>query len=358
MKINRIKKDKDFVVMHTHALRNKDLSLAAKGLHALIMQLPEDWELNVEGLVSLSKNGRDANASALKELELAGYVVKFKKREKGRFVGYEYNIYEVPQHSTNNGLTVNGKTVNGSTVNGKTATIKYEDINSSKEDIKVLNAEFENSATPSDLEPKKVEPKTPNNKEKEKSAAKKEKEVQQFVDVIKYFNLKSGRSFQITEQDLKGKTDKYKLVAKVLQLYTMQDIMAVIDDRVSEWGLDSKMSKYLQPATVFAAINFQKYIEGVRAGASKIGAQTNAPKIETAQLLSKAQKIGFTGTDLDLSKICARIAAKMPKEAPPNAVEGKVMLLLEMSKGIGYSDIGEIAKQYDSVIQKLKTQKQ
>lgn len=198
MKINRIKKDKDFVVMHTHALRNKDLSLAAKGLHALIMQLPEDWELNVEGLVSLSKNGRDANASALKELELAGYVVKFKKREKGRFVGYEYNIYEVPQHSTNNGSTVNGKTVNGSTVNGstvngKTATIKYEDINSSKEDIKELNAEFENSTTPSDLEAEKVEPKNQPKQEKEKSAAKKEiPHIVEFEEAIAMLNEKSG----------------------------------------------------------------------------------------------------------------------------------------------------------------------
>ena len=44
MTVFRIDKTKDFTVMSNHHLRNKTLSLKAKGLLSLMLSLPEDWD--------------------------------------------------------------------------------------------------------------------------------------------------------------------------------------------------------------------------------------------------------------------------------------------------------------------------
>ena len=44
MTVFRVEKTKDFTVMSNHYLRNKTLSLKAKGLLSLMLSLPEDWD--------------------------------------------------------------------------------------------------------------------------------------------------------------------------------------------------------------------------------------------------------------------------------------------------------------------------
>ena len=60
--------------MSNHHFKNKDLSLKAKGLLSLMLSLPEDWNYNMQGLASLSRDGIDSVRSAIKELEYYGYV--------------------------------------------------------------------------------------------------------------------------------------------------------------------------------------------------------------------------------------------------------------------------------------------
>lgn len=43
MTVFRVEKTKDFTVMSNHHLRNKTLSLKAKGLLSMMLSLPEDW---------------------------------------------------------------------------------------------------------------------------------------------------------------------------------------------------------------------------------------------------------------------------------------------------------------------------
>ena len=55
--------------MSNHHFKNKDLSLKAKGLLSLMLSLPEDWNYNMQGLASLSRDEIDSVRSAIKELE-------------------------------------------------------------------------------------------------------------------------------------------------------------------------------------------------------------------------------------------------------------------------------------------------
>ena len=100
MSVFRINKTKNYTVMSNHHLREKKMSLKAKGLLSMMLSLPDDWNYSIAGLVSICKENETAIKSTLKELSDFGYVRIDKlppsKTESGRFE-YIYNIYEEPQ---------------------------------------------------------------------------------------------------------------------------------------------------------------------------------------------------------------------------------------------------------------------
>ena len=97
MPINRIEKHGDFTVMSNYHLRDVTLSNRACGLLSRILSLPDDWNFSASGLASLSRDGRDAVLSELKELEKAGYLKRRTVRDGGgRITDTEYTVYEFP----------------------------------------------------------------------------------------------------------------------------------------------------------------------------------------------------------------------------------------------------------------------
>ena len=100
----RVNKTKDYTIMANHHLKNRDLSLKAKGLLSVMLSLPEDWHFTVHGLVSICKEGRDSFSGAVRDVEEAGYIVRHRLRDKeGHINGLEYIIYETPQKPENSG---------------------------------------------------------------------------------------------------------------------------------------------------------------------------------------------------------------------------------------------------------------
>lgn len=93
----RVEKKKNFVAMSNYHLKDKSLSLKAKGLLSLILSLPDNWQYNQKGLASLSTDGLDSIRSTLKELESHGYVTRKRIRSPEGFLGpMEYTIREIP----------------------------------------------------------------------------------------------------------------------------------------------------------------------------------------------------------------------------------------------------------------------
>lgn len=93
------KKHQNFVILDKTCLNDKLLSWGAKGLHAYLISLPDDWRVRVSDLQARAKNGRDAVRSFLSELEQVGYIQKSLNRDNtnGRFGGLEYIVLEVPE---------------------------------------------------------------------------------------------------------------------------------------------------------------------------------------------------------------------------------------------------------------------
>lgn len=97
MAVFRVNKTGDYTVMSNGHFKVKEMSLKAKGLLSLMLSLPEEWDYSVVGLCTLSKDGKDSVMNALQELEDFGYLSRTKLTDdKGRFAGYDYDIYEKP----------------------------------------------------------------------------------------------------------------------------------------------------------------------------------------------------------------------------------------------------------------------
>ena len=97
MAVFRVEKTRDYTVMANHHLKNRALTLKAKGLLSLMLSLPEDWDYTLKGLSFISVEGIDAIREAVRELECAGYIIRSRERNgKGQLKGTEYVIYEQP----------------------------------------------------------------------------------------------------------------------------------------------------------------------------------------------------------------------------------------------------------------------
>lgn len=93
-------KTKNYTVMSNEHLKDKRLSLKAKGLLSVMLSLPDTWDYSISGLVAICKESETAVKSTLRELKSCGYLVVTKKMpnetESGR-IEYVYDIFEKAQ---------------------------------------------------------------------------------------------------------------------------------------------------------------------------------------------------------------------------------------------------------------------
>ena len=95
--IFRIEKRNDFTIVRNGLLRDRTMTLKAKGLLITMLSKPDGWDYTLNGLQTILFEGWDAIASGLNELERHGYLVRHKTRDRfGRFTDVEYIIYEYP----------------------------------------------------------------------------------------------------------------------------------------------------------------------------------------------------------------------------------------------------------------------
>lgn len=97
MAICRVNKTKNYTVMSNCHLRDKKLSLKAKGLLSVVLSLPDDWDYSVSGLCAVCGEGETTVKSAIKELKANGYLMVTKvypgESKTGR-IEYVYDFFE------------------------------------------------------------------------------------------------------------------------------------------------------------------------------------------------------------------------------------------------------------------------
>ena len=96
MAVFRVERNRGYTVMSNHHLRNRGLTLKAKGLLSQMLSLPDNWDYTLAGLSHINREKIDAIREAVRELEKAGYIVRSRERdEKGRLRGADYSRHTV-----------------------------------------------------------------------------------------------------------------------------------------------------------------------------------------------------------------------------------------------------------------------
>lgn len=97
MSVVRTIHEKNYTVVANDLIRDKRLTLKAKGLALLMMSLPDEWKFTERWLATQSSDGLSALRSAIAELEATGYLKRKRlKDDKGKFVGNDYTVFENP----------------------------------------------------------------------------------------------------------------------------------------------------------------------------------------------------------------------------------------------------------------------
>ena len=220
MSVFRVEKTKNYTIMSNYHLKEKEMSLKAKGLLSLMLSLPDTWDYTIAGLVSICKENETAIKSALNELKEFGYLQIVKNmptNENGGRISYEYIVYEKPiQKDKIQGL--------------ENLYVENQDIENQRQlNTKELNTKKENT----------------NNKDIMLS-----KDIKCIID---YLNESIGSKYKYTT---KGTINCIK--ARFKDGFVLDDFYNVIDKKVKEW-LNTDMEKYLRPETLFGN-KFENYL--------------------------------------------------------------------------------------------------
>lgn len=231
MSVIRVEKNKNYTCMSNYHLRDKNLSLKAKGLMSVILSLPDNWKYSMAGLVAICKEGESSVKAAFKELEKDGFVTVSKlypNQTKSGRIEYVYTIHEEP--------------------------IKQESCIQGVENLGVVSQDVENQGQLNTEEPSTDKPNTKDKTKKE------DKEELPYAEIIGYLNEKRGKNFRHTTVDYRreiharwvdeGKPDIAEFVKKCKY---------VIDVKCADW-LGTDLENNLNPKTLFRAANFDRYV--------------------------------------------------------------------------------------------------
>ncbi len=157
MAVFRIDKTRDYTVMSNYHLRDKRLSLKAKGLLSQMLSLPEDWDYTLTGLSFINRESKDAVRSAVHELERCGYIERRQTTDAlGKFSVNEYVIHESPAEpssenpSSENPTTGNPSTGNPSSENPTQLNTKKSNKEKQNTDLPNTHSFFPSAAPPAD----------------------------------------------------------------------------------------------------------------------------------------------------------------------------------------------------------------
>lgn len=146
MSVFRVHKTKDFTILPTSFLKEKDMTLKSKGLLSIMLSLPDNWDYSVLGLTQLSKDGKDSVMSSLEELQRFGYVkIESIRNAKGQYESH-YDVYEKPMREIRIGSSESEKHTQYNNINNNNVNNPPITLFDNKDNIpqgKIVDEEFE-----------------------------------------------------------------------------------------------------------------------------------------------------------------------------------------------------------------------
>jgi len=128
---------KGFVVLYRTAAQDERLSLEARGLFALMLSLPDNWEYTVSGLAVKAGCGKDKVRRLLNELQRVGYLIREQGHDRGgKFAANVYVLQDEAPLSENPGNGENRQREIPSTSKPSTGFTTQKNKEEKKKDLK------------------------------------------------------------------------------------------------------------------------------------------------------------------------------------------------------------------------------
>lgn len=144
----------DYVQIPNEAMQDSKLTFEARGLLAMLLSMPADWEVHKSWVAKQSPAGKDKINSIFNELEQSGYIRREEGQRKfGQFASDDYFVF--PNKVTVADLPLRSSRC-GSTVDGESATIKETSIQNKHQQNKHSSAKAAKKLTKAELLVKKI----------------------------------------------------------------------------------------------------------------------------------------------------------------------------------------------------------
>ncbi|ASA57601.1 conserved phage C-terminal domain-containing protein [Vibrio gazogenes] len=243
MSIRRAKREQCFTLVGNHIFQEGHLSFQAMGMLTYLLSKPDHWQVSPAHLANVTqgsakKTGRDGVYAILKELRQVGYVTT-QKRASGEI---EYIVFDEPK-----------------TAHPDKAIEASPCAETDKPDL----AEPDPAQTTQIM----TDPQQERNDQamilarplaKSDVAVTTSSQHQTMQAVVFHLNQAAQTRFQP-----KGQTASL-IMARLQEDFSVEDLVAVIDHKVREWGNDARMRQYLRPATLFNTNKFPGYLSQAR----------------------------------------------------------------------------------------------
>lgn len=260
MAVMRIHKTGNFTIISNTHLRDKKLSLKAKGLLTLMLSLPDNWDYSVNGLACICKEGKVAVQNTLDELEENHYLVRTKERnQRGRFTCV-YEIYEVPQEENQGSpetpepdLSVPYDELDEDTVSAEEESKSAEmSENSPESGTEDPSPEHRDGFCATDNVPRHTlyKQKT-NTKQQKPKTDTKHREI--YIAILAHLNQRAGTAYKADNSETQKLID-----SRLKEGFTFADFVKVIDRKTAEWQ-NTAFAQYLRPRTLFGD-KFESYL--------------------------------------------------------------------------------------------------
>ena len=216
----RVNKTSDYTVISNYHLREKGMSLKAKGLLTLMLSLPENWDYSISGLASICAENETAIKTGLNELKKFGYLRISKifpnKKRGNKKIEYVYEIFEKPLDKRQKEQTTEEQTLESQVVE-----------NQGVENLPLESQAVENQGQ---LNTKELNTNKLNTKEvstKEYTYVK--NEFSRLYEEIKNNWIKIAHEYKLSGTQLKITEKRKRVINNLLKEYSVEEVLQAME---------------------------------------------------------------------------------------------------------------------------------
>ena len=246
-----IKKDRgNYTNTSNLIIRDDRLRWNSRGIFVYLWSQANEWHFYVKEIVKHSPGGETELRNALKELEKYGYLErKHRHGNSGSFDGMDWIL------SDTGGLNHHTENPNDGEI--KQNPPKKSDLPSDGKPIEWKTHRMDNRTLRNNNNKnyQQQEVTKISKEDIDSSSAKQSEPPIPYQDIINYLNQKTGAHYKQS-----SKANRKLIKARWNENYKLDDFKKVIDNKAFDWQNDSKMWKYMRPATLFSASKFDDYL--------------------------------------------------------------------------------------------------